>query len=56
MKSIADVGCGSIGHEIRDSGSGGQGEVELAGLFRNLSGQVSPEGASSEFGIRSYPV
>ena len=56
IKSIAGVECGLIGQEIGDPESCHQNKVELAGLFRDLPGEIGPEGASGEFGIGSDPV
>ncbi len=56
MKAIADVECSSVGQEIGDSESSRQDEVEAAGLFRNLPGEIGPKGASGEFGIGPDPV
>jgi hypothetical protein len=51
MKAIADVECGLVGQEIGDPESSRQDEVEPAGLFRDLPGEIGPKGASGEFGI-----
>ncbi len=51
MKAIADVECSSVGQEIGDPESSRQDEVEPAGLFRNLSGEIGPKGASGKFSI-----
>jgi len=56
MKAIADVEGGLVGQEIGDPESSRQDEVESAGLFRDLSGEIGPEGASGEFGIGPDPV
>lgn len=56
IKSIADVERDLVGQEIGDSESGHQDEVELAGLFRDFSGEIGPKGASGEFGIGSDSV
>jgi hypothetical protein len=51
VKAIADVECGLVGQEIGDPKACHQDEVELAGLFRDLSGEIGPKGASGEFCI-----
>ena len=51
MKAIADVECSSVGQKIGDPETGRQDEVEPAGLFRNLPGEISPKGASGKFSI-----
>jgi len=56
LKAIACIDCGSVGQEIGDPESGRQDEVELAGLLRNLPGEIGPEGTSGEFGIGPDPV
>ena len=56
IKAIADVECGLVGQEIGDPESCHQDKVELTGLFRDLPGEIGPEGASSEFGIGPDPV
>ena len=56
LKAVADVECGLVGQEIGDPESGHQDEVELAGLFRDFSGEIGPKGASGEFRIGSNPV
>ena len=56
VKAIADVECRLVGQEIGDSESGRQDEVEPAGLFRDLSGEIGPKGAPGEFGIGTDPV
>jgi hypothetical protein len=56
VKAIADVERNLVGQEIGDPESGRQDEVEPAGLFRDLSGEIGPEGASGEFGIGPDPV
>jgi hypothetical protein len=56
IKSIAGVECGLIGQEIGEPESCHQDKVELAGLLRDLSGEIGPEGASGEFGIGSDPI
>jgi hypothetical protein len=56
LKAIADVECGLVGQEIGDPESSRQDEVEPAGLFRDLPGEIGPKGASGEFGIGPDPV
>src|SRR6266849_1636607 len=51
LKAIADVEGGLVGQEIGDPESSRHDEVESAGLFRDLSGEIGPKGASGEFGI-----
>ncbi len=56
MKAIADVECSSVGQKIGDPETGRQDEVEPAGFFRNLPGEIGPKGASGEFSIGPDPV
>jgi len=56
LKQVAGIKCGLVGHEIRDPQTGHQDEVELAVLFRNLPGEIGPEGASGEFDVGPDPV
>jgi hypothetical protein len=56
LKAIADVECGSVGQEIGDPESRSQDEVEPAGFFRNLPGEIGPKGASGKFGLGPDPV
>ena len=56
MKAIAHVERSLVGQEIGDPESSRQDEVELAGFFWNLIGEIGPKGASGKFGIGPDPV
>ena len=56
VKAITDVERDLVGQEIGDTEACHQDEIELAGLFRDLSGEIGPKGASGEFCIGPDPV